>query len=117
MCRQDNYLMLKGDIDVSYGKLLRQQKRYKPAIEYLECAANNYKKQNFLTRMVNCFRIESDVAEQAGDLKLSLDMRQAMADTEQRRQAEELQMMDRIQPLIERIRASAAVNRRNLWTI
>lgn len=117
LCRQGNYLMLKGDIDVSYGKLLRQKKRYKPAIEYLECAANNYKKQNFLTRMINCFRIESDVAEQAGDLKLSLDMRQAMADTEQRRQAEELQMMDRIQPLIERIRASAAVNRRNLWTI
>lgn len=110
LCRQANYLMLQGDIDLSYGKLMRQKKRYKLAIKYFERATTNYNEQNFLTRMINCFRIESEVAEQAVDQILSLKMQQSMINIEQRRKEEERLMMDRIKPLIKRIEDFIAIS-------
>ncbi len=43
-----------------------------------------------ILEMIHCSRIESGMAVQTRDFKLSLDMRQTVADTEQRRQAEDL---------------------------
>lgn len=111
LCRQANYLMLQGDIDLSYGKLMRQKKRYKSAMEHFEHAAANYNKQNFLTRMINCFQIESEAAEQAADQSLSHKLRRAMANIERRRKEEEFLMMDRIKPLMQRIETFIAINR------
>lgn len=104
ICRRGNYVMLQGDIALSLGKLMVSKKEYKHAVRLFESAIANYKRQNYLTRIVNCCQIESALAKEIGDSNLCLAMESLISETMEHREEEELLMISKIQPLIERAR-------------
>lgn len=104
ICREGNYVMLQGDIALSQGKLMIGKKEYNDAFGFFERAIENYKKQNYLSRIVNCCQIQCGLAEEMGEFNLYSSMKRVISQTMERKEEEELLMISNIKPLIERVR-------------
>lgn len=57
LCRFGNFVMLKGDISISYGNYYKEIQEYELADKYYHEALENYISQNFYGRSINCVKI------------------------------------------------------------
>ena len=102
ICAHGNYVMLKGDIDISIGKLRQYQNDLIAASDYYQKAEGNYKAQNFLTRLTNCYELECVLAEKMKDEELTHKLHQAVNDTAERRVREEQQLIWNFSSIMDR---------------
>jgi len=104
LCTAGCYTMLEGDIHLSRGKLLLETQEFEGALECFEAALSNYNKQNYFTRIANCFKLEMKLAEQVGNKNLYSNAEQGVLQTERKLFSEEKSMLKQLTPLIEQIR-------------
>ena len=62
LCNQGNFIMLKGDILISYGNYYSQKQQYKKAKDFYISALKNYQKQSFFSRMLCCLDKIEDIS-------------------------------------------------------
>lgn len=104
ICVKSNYVMLKGDIYLSIGKLLRRKKNLKGAEEYFKNSAAIFKRQNFLTRMINCYHLQCELAEEMGCTEIYNTMQSKICNTTLRQEREEKLLIKNYNILMERVR-------------
>lgn len=101
---EGNYIMLQGDIMLSWGKLMEYQGKYSEAMKCFKVALENYEHQNFLSRKVNCCQKECALAEKVSDIQLYSALCDTITEAIVRKRHEELLMLDKIGPLMKRIK-------------
>ena len=103
ICRERKYVMLQGDIALSYGKLMMNKEKYEDALAFFEEALANYQQQNYYSRIIYCCNMMKGLPNVTSNTCQNLSLNSILSNTMKRKDEEELLMMNRIKPLIKRV--------------
>lgn len=78
LCNQGNFIMLKGDIWISYGNYYSQKQQYKKAKDFYISALDNYQKQSFFSRMLYCLDKIKTVSYESDDFAYVLPNKESI---------------------------------------